>query len=423
MNVDDSLDAPLVDMPINPAPGDCMPTMLAAGRVAPIVKIKYYDGTAWDVCDMDLARSVLADRRLSKDIALTPDWMRVPGEFTGSQPSAEVARAMVMSDGPEHTRIRNLHARIFTPRNTEKWATGLAPLAEELLDGLAAEAAAGDGEVNLVEGYTHPIPRGSICKMIGLPPGMHAELKRVTDDIIYSPDLAVRGRGIGTLVAAVAGWANDPSPLQEGVMTALLEAVDGEAAVTINEVVTWTVGLVMAGYESTASLIASAMLEALRKPAGQRPGSEAEIEAWIGGDPPGASAVPARDLAVRHRGPRPWRPSHPQGCSCADQRSGGQPLSARGARGRFRPERIPRPPQLRRRSPLLSRCAAGPPGGQDRPERLPVPLPERQAQRDHRRELGVRLVDPPHQRPARRIGRRRLVPTRPRKARPPWLRQ
>ncbi|WP_322770017.1 cytochrome P450 [Frankia sp. Cr1] len=281
MNVDDSLDAPLVDMPINPAPGDCMPTMLAAGRVAPIVKIKYYDGTAWDVCDMDLARSVLADRRLSKDIALTPDWMRVPGEFTGSQPSAEIARAMVMSDGPEHTRIRNLHARIFTPRNTEKWATGLSPLAEELLDGLAAEAAAGDGEVNLVEGYTHPIPRGSICKMIGLPPGMHAELKRVTDDIIYSPDLAVRGRGIGALVAAVTGWANDPSPLQEGVMTALLDAVDGEAAVTINEVVTWTVGLVMAGYESTASLIASAMLEALRKPAGQRPGSEAEIEAWI----------------------------------------------------------------------------------------------------------------------------------------------
>jgi cytochrome P450 len=281
VNTEELLDAPHVDVPTIPAPVDCMPSLLAAGRVAPVVKVDYYGGTVWAVCDMALARMALTDQRLSKDIELTPDWMRVPGVMLGSQPRAEVARTMVMSEGPEHARIRRLHAGIFTPRNTAKWAARLAQLAQELLDELAAEAAGGGGEVNLVERYTYPLPLAFICEMLGLRPEMHAVMRRATDDVIYSPDQAVRARGVGVLAGAVAGWASDPSPLNEGLITGLLAAADGDAAITVNEVVTWTVGLVMAGYESTASLIAAAILEALRRSAAQRPRSEAEIDAWI----------------------------------------------------------------------------------------------------------------------------------------------
>ncbi|HKT01918.1 MAG TPA: cytochrome P450 [Rugosimonospora sp.] len=281
MTVDDLLDAPLVDMPIVPAPVDCMPSVLAAGRAAPVVKIDYYGGTAWVVCDMDLARTALADPRLHKDIELTPAWMRVPGEIMGSQPPGEVARAMVLSDGAEHARIRRLHAGILTQDAVASRTRPVAELAQRLLDGLAAEAAAGDGEVNLVEHYTHAIPRASVCEMLGLRGEMHGELRRITDDIIFSSDRAVRERGIGALASAVAGWAGDPGSLNEGVVTALLAAVGGAEAVTFDEVVTWTVGLVLAGYESTASLISSAVLEALRRPADERPRSEPEIEAWI----------------------------------------------------------------------------------------------------------------------------------------------
>jgi cytochrome P450 StaN len=277
MNADESLDAPWVDVPITPAPVDCLPEVLAAGRVAPVVKVDYYGGTVWDVCDVDLARVALAERRLSKDIELAPDWMRIPGAMLGGQPSADVARAMIMSDGAEHARIRQAHAWIFTPRNTEKWAAGLTRLAEELLDELAAGTAA---EVNLVEHYTYPLPLGFFCEMLGLPPEMHAELKRVTDDITYSPDQAARAGGAGALAGAVAGWVSDPSSLHEGVITSLLEEVQKDA-ITVNEAVTWTVSLVMAGYEPSASLIAATMFEALRKPADQRPRSEAEIDAWI----------------------------------------------------------------------------------------------------------------------------------------------
>jgi cytochrome P450 StaN len=280
VNAEDLSDAPHADVPFIPAPVDCMPNLLAAGRTAPVIKVDYYGGTVWDVCDMDLVRTALTEGRLSKDIELTPDWMRIPGVMLGAQPRAEDARAMVMSEGAEHARIRRVHARIFTPRNTEKWAARLTQLAGELLHELAAEAAEG-GEMNLVERYAYPIPLGFVCEMLGLRPEMHAMMREATDAIIYSPDQAARAGGVGALARAVAGWADDPSPLREGVITGLLEAVDGDEAITLKEVVAWTVGLVMAGYESTASLIAAAILEALRKPAGRRPHTEAEIEAWI----------------------------------------------------------------------------------------------------------------------------------------------
>nr|AHE14854.1 StaN-like cytochrome P450 [uncultured bacterium] len=277
MNTGTPLEAPHVDVPTIPAPSDCMPALVAAGRAAPVVRVDYYGGTAWVVCDMDLVRAALTDRRLSKDIELTPEWMRVPGVMLGAQPRADVARTMVMSEGPEHARIRRLHAAVFTPRNTAKWGGRLALLAQELLDDLAATG----GEVNLVERYTYPLPLGFICEMLGLRPDMHAVMREATDDIIYSPDQSIRVAGVGALAKAVAGWAADPRDLDDGLITGLLSAVGGDEAITVNEVVTWTVGLVMAGYESTASLIAAAILEALRVPADRRPRSAGEIDAWI----------------------------------------------------------------------------------------------------------------------------------------------
>jgi cytochrome P450 StaN len=189
---------------------------------------------------------------------------------------------MVMSEGQEHSKIRQLHARTFTPRNTEKWGARLASLAEELLDELAREHDTGAREVNLVDKYSYPLPLGFICEMLGLQPEMRPVMRRATDDIIYSPDQSVHAGGVRALAEAVAGWAGDPTPLNKGLITGLLDAATGaDATITMNEVITWTVRLVMAGYESTASLIAAALYEALRRPADQRPRAEEEIDAWI----------------------------------------------------------------------------------------------------------------------------------------------
>ncbi|MGW6445905.1 cytochrome P450 [Lentzea sp. NPDC055074] len=268
-----SRQAPRAEMPTTPASVDSLPAVLAAGQVAPVVTVDYFGGTNWVVCDPDLARAALLDGRLSKDMALAPEWMRVPGAMLGAQPRAEVAKAMVMSEGAEHTRIRRLHAKFFTPRKLGEWGERITKLAGGLLDDLAAD----QGEVDLVDRFTFPLPLGFFSELIGVPPHLRPALREVTDNIIYSQDQDTRAAGVGGLAGTVARWAAEGTVLDQGFVTGLL----AEDSVSLNEVVTWTTGLIMAGYESTASLIASSIHEALRRPPAQRPRTDAEIADWV----------------------------------------------------------------------------------------------------------------------------------------------
>ncbi|SDK10471.1 Cytochrome P450 [Lentzea albidocapillata subsp. violacea] len=271
-----ALQAPRAEMPTTPASVDSLPAVLAAGQVAPIVTVDYFGGTNWVVCDPDLARTALLDSRLSKDMALAPEWMRIPGAMLGAQPRAEVAKAMVMSEGAEHTRIRRLHAKFFTPRKLGEWGERITKLAEGLLDDLTSE----QDEVNLVDRFTFALPLGFFSELIGVPPHLRPALREVTDNIIYSQDQDERAAGVGGLAGTVAQWAAEGNVLEQGFVTDLL-AAQAEDAVSLNEVVTWTTGLIMAGYESTASLIASSIHEALRRPPGERPRTDAELGDWV----------------------------------------------------------------------------------------------------------------------------------------------
>ena len=99
VNTEELLEAPEADVPTIPGAVDCMPSLVAAGRLAHVVRVNYLGGTAWAVTDLSLVRAVMTDRRLSKDVTLIPEWMQVPGAMLGSQPKAEVARTVVLSEG------------------------------------------------------------------------------------------------------------------------------------------------------------------------------------------------------------------------------------------------------------------------------------------------------------------------------------
>ncbi|MFI5618758.1 cytochrome P450 [Streptomyces sp. NPDC051567] len=288
--------APETTMPTDPGLFDCMPDLLAAARVAPVVRIPYLGHHAWVVCDPELVRAALTHPQLEKDITLVPDWMRRPGLMVGSQPPPEYARAMIMSDGEHHARIRRLHAPVLSPRNTERWGERVGVKVDGFLDELEQSSSrsrsrpgpgsgSGSGqsaEINVVTDYTHRIPLAFISEMLGLPPEAERQLRGITDVMLYSSDYPARTEAVGALFGAVEGWVRDPAPLRDGVITGLLASSDGpDAAVTEGEVVVWTLGMIITGYETTGSLISASLYEALRRPAAQRPRSDEDIAAWV----------------------------------------------------------------------------------------------------------------------------------------------
>jgi cytochrome P450 len=275
-------EAPETSMPTDPGPYDCMPQLLAAARVAPVVRIPYLGEHAWVVCDPELVRTALTHPQLAKDVTLVPDFMRRPGLMVGSQPDPEYARAMIMSDGENHARIRRLHAPVLSPRNTEKWGARVSVKVDGFLDELEQSRSGESAEVNVVTDYTHRIPLAFISEMLGLPLEAQRQLRSITDIMLYSSDYPARTKAVRALYEAVGGWVRDPAALYDGVITGLLASSDGpDAAVTEGEVIVWTLGMIITGYETTGSLISASLYEALRRPAEERPETDEDIKAWI----------------------------------------------------------------------------------------------------------------------------------------------
>ena len=81
-------------------------------------------------------------------------------------------RPFLFRDPPDHTRLRGLVAKAFTPRVVES----LRDRTTEVVDGLL-DRAIEDGEIDLVERFAYPIPVQIICDLLGVPAEDHEQFR------------------------------------------------------------------------------------------------------------------------------------------------------------------------------------------------------------------------------------------------------
>ncbi|WP_159945613.1 MULTISPECIES: cytochrome P450 [unclassified Nocardiopsis] len=204
----------------------------------------------------------LADPRVQKDKRhwralnageVPPDWPLI---------SWIIAENMLTSDGEEHTRLRKLVSKAFTPRRVERMRGGVADLVESLLDRVEAEAAAsGDGVVDLKALLAQPLPVTVISDLFGLDEESRprlAEPVRSFFDQSVTPDQAMAAfAGMWeTLTALVAAKRAEPG---DDLTSALIAARDEEDRLSEDELVWSLVLIISAGYETTVNLIANAV--------------------------------------------------------------------------------------------------------------------------------------------------------------------
>src|SRR5260370_12913640 len=81
-------------------------------------------------------------------------------------PVRAITRQMLFLDPPDHTRLRGLVAKAFTPRVVDAMRPRIQQVAGELLDAVQA-----NGCMNGVPDFAYPLPAIVIAEMLGLPPG------------------------------------------------------------------------------------------------------------------------------------------------------------------------------------------------------------------------------------------------------------
>lgn len=204
----------------------------------------------------------LADPRVQKDKKhwtafnageIPPDWPLI---------SWIIAENMLTSDGAEHTRLRKLVSRAFTPRRLERLREGIVVLVDGLLDSLAAEAAAAeDGVVDLKATVAQPLPMTVISDLFGLDEDIRPKLNRQVNmffDQSIAPDeaMATFMEMWALLTDLVAAKRAEPG---DDLTTDLIAARDEGDRLSEDELVWSLVLIISAGYETTMNLIANAV--------------------------------------------------------------------------------------------------------------------------------------------------------------------
>jgi cytochrome P450 PksS len=146
---------------------DPFPLLAHLRREKPVFQASLPDKTpVWLVTRYEDVKQLLTDDRFAKSRAnaLTPDELArqpwIPPMFR------PLERNMLDLDPPDHTRLRALVQKAFTPRLIEQMRGRVQDLAEELLDAMEAR-----GEADLVRDYALPLPMTIITEILGLSRG------------------------------------------------------------------------------------------------------------------------------------------------------------------------------------------------------------------------------------------------------------
>ncbi|GAA4076452.1 cytochrome P450 family protein [Nonomuraea soli] len=233
---------------------------------APAVRVDGAGGDIWVITRYEEARAALTDPRLAKDPTLAPRWMQEIGLFDGDEGPA--GRTMLVSDPPDHTRLRKLVARAFTHRRIENLRPRVQRIADDLLDTLPRET-------DLVAAFAFPLPITVICELLGVPLDDRADFQRWTRELLtppYTPPGAeTRRRGAAAMEHYITALIErlrerlDPG-LAADEQPDLLSALINGGGLNERELLGMAQLLLVAGHETTVNLIANAVFALLRHP-------------------------------------------------------------------------------------------------------------------------------------------------------------
>jgi cytochrome P450 len=220
-----------------------------------------YEGVSWLLrAGLSVENENLAADSLFRQMREATFGEVTPQEYTVS---------MLDRDPPDHTRLRRLVSKAFTPRAIQALRPRIAELVDEMLGAMAAQR-----RVDLVDALAFPLPFSVIAGMLGAPPADHDRIRQLTGTVVRSlepvadPALAkaimTADAELTQIAAEMIAWKR-ANPADD-LLTALIHAEDDGDVLDDDELIAQTLLLYIAGHETTVNLIAGGTLALLRHP-------------------------------------------------------------------------------------------------------------------------------------------------------------
>ena len=176
---------------------------------------------------------------------------------------------MLSVDPPDHTRLRRLVSAAFSPRRIEGLRSRVQTIIDDLLDDVAAQGP--DTRVNLVGAFAFPLPFTVICELLGVPDpdrgalgrGLTALLVPTSTPAEYALAKAASDEVVAMLTALVEAKQAAPGA---DLVSGLISARDGDERLDTRELLSSVFQLIVAGHDTTATLIGNSVVALLRNP-------------------------------------------------------------------------------------------------------------------------------------------------------------
>jgi cytochrome P450 len=193
----------------------------------------------------------------------------VPKAYKGFQ--SMVSKWMVFRDPPDHTRLRSLVNKVFSPKMVENIRPEILKIADDLIDRLTDRSS-----MDLVEDFAFPFPVMVIAAILGVDPEdrplfrewalalQHASASRLTPspDVYEKAEEATQGL-IAYFNNTIAQRHQEP---RSDLISALIKARDEGDKLTDDEILATCIHLLTAGHETTINLISKGILALLKNP-------------------------------------------------------------------------------------------------------------------------------------------------------------
>jgi cytochrome P450 len=269
--------------PFTPGPSDQLPTVLAELRER--FPVYHTSSDIWVISRFDDVKAVQSTPELFSsrpnpyegaapaDDEMTPEVLDrlvalasgIPVDMTEMASAKTIAAA----DPPQHTRMRRIVSRGFTPPRIKEMATAIEEIVERCLAGIEDQST-----FDLVQRLAVPLPVEMICYILGIDRSQYSQVKRWSDGFAAAAAADHRAAERNELMlATVKEFSTYFVPLIEArradpkndLVSVMVAAIDNESLSNV-ETLMMSITIMVAGNETSTNLIGNTVVELLSNP-------------------------------------------------------------------------------------------------------------------------------------------------------------
>jgi cytochrome P450 len=230
------------------------------------------DWDIWFLTRYEDVSALLRDRRLGRtmDHILSRAERGLPPLPAEEAPFHKLSQhSMFDKEPPEHTRLRSLVHKVFTPRRVENLRSQIQQIADNLLDRVQAQ-----GCMDILADFAVPLPVTVIAELLGVPEADRPWLRPWSADIVAMYELDHTEEQARRAVQAAVEFSNYLRDLarqrrrapEDDLISALVAVEEAGDQLTEDELISTCILLLNAGHEATVNVIGNGMYAQLRHP-------------------------------------------------------------------------------------------------------------------------------------------------------------